>query len=154
MFTRFIRDKTVSPDYSQLIEPVEDKLRIVRIQCGGSKYLRKEMLWGSLDEYVDKTLKFIKDENDYPDIVHGHYADAGYVAKELSTFLGVPFVFTGHSLGRIKQSDLENKGMSPEEMDKKFNISHRIKNRRRNYRKCGIDRYEYQPGSQTAIRKI
>lgn len=127
LFTRYIRDKTVSPDYSQLIEPVDDKLRIVRIQCGGSKYIRKEMLWGLLDEYVDKTLKFIKDENDYPDIVHGHYADAGYVAKELSTFLGVPFVFTGHSLGRIKQSDLENKGMSPEEMDKKFNISHRIK---------------------------
>ena len=33
LFTRLIRDKTLSPVYSQPIEPLNDKVRIVRIQC-------------------------------------------------------------------------------------------------------------------------
>ncbi len=126
LFTRRIQDKTVSPDYAQPIEPLNEKARIVRIQCGGTKYIRKELLWPHLDEFVDKTLKFAKEQSEIPDIVHGHYADAGYVIIELSTFWGTPCIFTGHSLGRVKKLDLENKGLSEEEMNKKFHIDHRI----------------------------
>ncbi|MCG8607217.1 HAD-IIB family hydrolase, partial [bacterium] len=126
LFTRLIRDKTVSPDYSQPVEEISSKVRIVRIQCGGGKYIRKELLWPHLDEYVDKTLKFVKDEGDLPDIVHGHYPDAGYVALELATFWGVPFVYTAHSLGRVKKADLEEASVAPEEINKKFRIDHRI----------------------------
>ena len=126
LFTRRINDKTVSPDYGQAFERVNEKLRIVRIRCGGSKYIRKELLWPHLDEFVDKTLKLVKDEGDLPDFVHGHYADAGYVASELSTLWGVPFVFTGHSLGREKKNMLKNAGLSEDEMNKKYRIDHRI----------------------------
>ncbi len=126
LFTRLITDKTVSPDYSQQIEQISDKVRIVRIPCGGKKYIRKELLWPHLDEFVDKTLKFVKEQDDIPDVVHGHYADAGYVAMELATFWGVPLIFTGHSLGRVKKSDLREKGVSEEEMEKKFHIDQRI----------------------------
>jgi sucrose-phosphate synthase len=58
--TRLIVDKRVSKDYAQPIEEVNDKFRIVRIQCGGRKYFRKELIWPHLDEYIDKTIKFIK----------------------------------------------------------------------------------------------
>ena len=126
LFTRRINDKTVSPDYGQAFERVNEKLRIVRIRCGGSKYIRKELLWPHLDEFVDKTLKLVKDEGDLPDFVHGHYADAGYVASELSTLWGVPFVFTGHSLGREKKKKKKNAGLSEDEMNKKYRIDHRI----------------------------
>ena len=51
LFTRLIVDKSVSEDYSMPIENVSDKFRIVRIQCGGRKYIRKELLWPNLDEY-------------------------------------------------------------------------------------------------------
>ena len=44
LFTRLIADKRVSSDYSQPIESVNDKFRIVRIQCGGRKYMRKKLL--------------------------------------------------------------------------------------------------------------
>ena len=127
LFTRLISDKTVSPAYAQQIERLNDKARIVRIPCGGTKYLRKELLWPHLDEFVDKTLKFVKDEGEIPDVVHGHYADAGYVAMELSTLWGVPLIFTGHSLGRVKKHDLEALGMSSEEMNKRFKLDHRIR---------------------------
>ena len=33
-----------------------------------------------------------------PDWLHAHYADAGYVASQLAGCLGLPMVFTGHSL--------------------------------------------------------
>ncbi len=126
LFTRLIDDKTVSKDYSKQIEQVNDRFRIVRVQCGGRKYIRKELLWPHLAEYVDKVIKFIKQEGDIPDIIHGHYADAGYVAKELSEIFGLPFVFTGHSLGRSKLQKLINDGMKESEIVKKFKIDTRI----------------------------
>ena len=106
LFTRLIRDKAVSEDYAQPVEQVNDKFSIVRIQCGGKKYMRKERLWPHLDEYVDKTIKYIKRQSAVPDIIHGHYPDAGYVAMQLAEIFGTPFVYTGHSLGRSKMNQL------------------------------------------------
>ena len=126
LFTRRIRGKQYASDYDQPIEELNEKVRIVRIRCGGSKYIRKELLWPHLDEFVDKTLKFTKESGDLPDILHGHYADGGYVTMELSAFLGIPFVFTGHSLGRPKKERLNEGGLSDKEMNKQFYIDHRI----------------------------
>ena len=126
LFTRLIADKRVSPDYAEPIEEVNEKCRIIRIQCGGRRYMRKELLWPHLDEYVDKTIKFIKQQDAIADIIHGHYPDAGYVASELSEFFGIPFVYTGHSMGRAKLSKLVAEGMSETEVDKKFKIHRRI----------------------------
>ncbi len=126
LFTRLVAEKTVSEDYAQSIEQVNDKCRIVRIQCGGRKYMRKELLWPHLDEYVDKTIKFIKRQKRIPDLVHGHYPDAGYVAMLLGEIFGVPMVYTGHSLGRSKLNRLSNDGMAEGEIEKKYKIDHRI----------------------------
>jgi sucrose-phosphate synthase len=126
LFTRLITDKRVSSDYSQPIEEITDKFRIVRIQCGGRKYMRKETLWPHLEEFLDKTIKFIKHNHAFPDIVHGHYPDAGYVAMQLADILGLPFVYTGHSLGRAKKARLLDQGMNDAEMIKRFKIDRRI----------------------------
>ena len=126
LFTRLIADKRVSSDYAQPIEVVNDKLRIVRIQCGGRKYIRKELLWPHLDEYADKTIKFIKNNGAIPDIVHGHYPDAGHVAMQLSAFFGLPMIYTGHSLGHSKLAKLRSEGMKDADIDKKYKIHHRI----------------------------
>ncbi|HIJ79872.1 MAG: HAD-IIB family hydrolase [Desulfobulbaceae bacterium] len=127
LITRLIYDKTVSNDYAQPIEPLSEKARIVRIQCGGRKYMRKELLWPHLDEMVDKTLKFIKNSGRIPDIFHGHYADGGYVASELASIFGVPLIFTGHSMGAHKRNKLLAEGHSPEEINRRYNIDHRIR---------------------------
>jgi sucrose-phosphate synthase len=126
LFTRLIVDKTVSEDYARPIEVVNNKFRIVRIQCGGRKYIRKELLWPHLDEFVDKTVKFIKRKQAIPDVVHGHYPDAGYVAMELARFFGVPFIFTGHSLGRVKKQRLLNDGVRAQDLHRRYKIDHRI----------------------------
>jgi sucrose-phosphate synthase len=126
LFTRLIADNRVSEDYAVPVETVNDKFRIVRIQCGGRKYIRKELLWPHLDEYVDKTIKFIKQDGTIPDIVHGHYPDAGYIAMHLARIFALPFVYTGHSLGRSKLQKLLGDGMREADVDKKFKIHHRI----------------------------
>ncbi len=126
LFTRLISDKSVSVDYAKPVEKVNDKFSIVRIQCGGRKYMRKELLWPYLDEFVDKTIKHMKRQNRIPDIVHGHYPDAGYVALNLAEIFGIPFVYTGHSLGRSKLARLLNDGMKKKDIISKYKIDHRI----------------------------
>ena len=112
LVTRLIRDKNISSDYSKPIEEIADGARIVRIQCGGRKYLRKELLWPHLEEFIDKTIKFITSQDRLPDIFHGHYADAGYVAMQLAAAFDTPFFFTGHSLGSNKLAKLLADGMN------------------------------------------
>ena len=126
LFTRLISDNRVSEDYALPLAKINDKFRIVRIQCGGRKYMRKELLWPHLDEYVDKTIKFIKQDGTIPDIVHGHYPDAGYIAMHLARIFAVPFVYTGHSLGRSKLQKLMGDGMGKGDVNKKYKIDHRI----------------------------
>jgi sucrose-phosphate synthase len=126
LFTRLIKDKSVSEDYAQPIEIVSDTCRIVRIQCGGRQYIRKELLWPHLDEYVDKTIRFIKRQQRLPDVVHGHYPDAGYVATMLGEIFGVPMIYTGHSLGRSKLNRLIDEGLSEQDVIKQYKIDHRI----------------------------
>jgi len=126
LITRLIADKMVSREYSRAIEPLSGKARIIRIQCGGRRYMRKELLWPHLDEMIDRSLKFIKSEGQIPDIFHGHYADGGWVAKELAHIFGVPFIFTGHSMGRHKKNKLLGEGFGAEEINRRYNIDYRI----------------------------
>ena len=126
LFTRLVNDKRVSSDYKKEIETLANNVRIVRIRCGGKRYMRKELLWPHLSEFVDNVVRFNKKENIKPDLLHGHYADAGFVARQLSKLLGIPYVFTGHSLGRSKKNSLANKGMTEKQMVEKFNINERV----------------------------
>ncbi|MCG8563767.1 MAG: glycosyl transferase family 1, partial [Desulfobacterales bacterium] len=84
LFTRLIQDRSYSDDYGREEEKVNDKFKIVRIQCGGKKYIKKEKLWPFMDEFVDRTIKYIRRQSHPPDLVHGHYPDGGYVAMELA----------------------------------------------------------------------
>ncbi len=126
LVTRLIQDRSVSRDYSAHIEEIADKVRIVRIQCGGRKYLRKELLWPHLEEFIDKTIKFITTQPKTPDIFHGHYADAGYVAMQLAAAFDAPFIFTGHSMGRNKLAKLLADGMTEPEVDRIYKMRTRI----------------------------
>jgi len=51
LFTRRIRDKRVSADYEKPIEELGPKARLVRLPCGGGRYIRKEKLWPHLDDF-------------------------------------------------------------------------------------------------------
>jgi len=126
VFTRRIEDPRVSADYAQPLVHLGRKLRIVRIRCGGPRYRRKELLWPHLDEFVDNSLRFLRARNLVPDVMHAHYADAGYVGSQMAPLFGVPLIFTGHSLGRAKLARLLAAGMTEPEADRRYAIRQRI----------------------------
>jgi len=126
LITRQVIDAKVSEDYAKPHEVLSENVTIVRLPCGPRRYLRKEVLWPHLDSFVDNSLQHFRRIGRVPDIVHAHYADAGYVGTRLVQLLGMPLIYTGHSLGRVKKQRLLEKGSKPDTIEAQYNISQRI----------------------------
>ncbi len=126
LITRSVLDSKVDVSYGKTIEKLGDKVNIIRIPFGPKRYLRKEVLWPYLDEFTDRVLQYFRRLRMVPDIIHGHYADAGLAGAKLAQNLGIPFIFTGHSLGKIKKDKLLGKGRSRDAIESRYNISTRI----------------------------
>lgn len=126
LLTRRVEDVRVASDYAVPEEELCEGARIVRLECGPRRYLHKERLWPHLDCFADNALDHVRRVGLRPDVVHGHYADAGYVATRLSNLLGVPMLQTGHSLGRVKRERLLANGMKEADIEARYNISARI----------------------------
>ena len=126
LMTRLVEDPKISSDYAVREEPLAEKAAIIRIPFGPKRYVRKELLWPWLGQFVDGALKHFRAVGVAPDVVHAHYADAGWVGSDLAALLSVPLVFTGHSLGHEKQRRLLESGIKPETLEARFNISQRI----------------------------
>ena len=126
LVTRRIVDSKVDPVYAEPIEELAPGSRIVRIDCGPKRYLAKESLWPHLDSFADNLVHYLREQGNAPDLIHGHYADAGYVASRLAGLLDVPMAFTGHSLGRVKRDRLRESGLSDEKIEKQYRITRRI----------------------------
>lgn len=126
LLTRQVNSPEVDIGYAEPFESLSDKSRIVRLPAGPNRYLRKEELWDHLDALVDNTLNYLHELGQSPDVIHAHYADAGYVASKLARHLGIPLIFTGHSLGRVKRRRLLAKGCKMVELENNYSISRRI----------------------------
>lgn len=126
LVTRRLDDQTISPDYSKQSESLSKNVNIVRIDCADQIYLPKEQLWDHLDSFADSLLDYLHNNHLTPDIIHSHYADAGYVGTRLSLQLSIPLVHTGHSLGRSKRKRLLASGVKSDEIEKRYNMARRI----------------------------
>ena len=126
LFTRQVFDPKVDKIYSKPVEKINNKISIIRLPCGPRRYLRKEVLWPHLDSFIDNSLQHIRKVGRAPDIIHSHYADAGYVGARLSQQLGVTLLHTGHSLGRVKRERLLEKGLKPTSIESQYNLNQRI----------------------------
>ena len=126
LVTRLIADTSVDPDYAEPQETLSPNAQIIRIRCGEDGYKPKEELWDYLDSFSDNLLTFLNDQERKPDVIHSHYADAGYVGKLLVNQLGIPLVHTGHSLGRSKRGRLLASGMKGSEIEQRYNMKRRI----------------------------
>jgi len=126
LVTRLVEDARVDPSYLRPIERLCDGAQIVRLPFGPARYLHKESLWPHLDGLIDELTRWIRRVGRVPDVVHGHYADAGRVGAELAKVLGVPFIFTGHSLGRVKRARLLDAGKDPEAIEERYHLRVRI----------------------------
>ena len=126
LLTRRIIDPDVSKDYAQVYEPISDKAQIIRLDAGPEAYLPKEELWDYLDTFADNALAYIRELGHTPDVIHSHYADAGYVGVRLANLLGIPLIHTGHSLGRVKRRRLLASGIKRNQIETRYNMARRI----------------------------
>ncbi len=126
LYTRLIIDRKVSSDYAKPVEKITSCADIIRLPFGPKRYLRKELLWPYLDDLSDQIVQRLQNENNLPDWIHAHYADAGYVGALVSRRLGLPLVFTGHSLGREKLRRLLAAGVDHDQIEQTYSISKRI----------------------------
>lgn len=88
------------------LERVDERVRIVRVPCGGPRFIPKERLHESIPEWVDQARRFIRRHGLNYRFVNSHYWDAGLAGRELARTLGIPHVHTPHSLGLWKQRQL------------------------------------------------
>ena len=126
LFTRQIFDSKIDKTYSNPTEQINEKASIIRLPCGPRRYLRKEVLWPHLDSFIDNALQYFRKIGLTPDLIHSHYADAGYVGARLTQHLGITLFHTGHSLGRVKRQRLLEKGLKPESIENQYNLVQRI----------------------------
>jgi len=126
LVTRRVVDPKVGDDYAAEEERLGPGARLVRVDFGPRRYLRKEVLWRYLDVCVDRVLQHVRRVGRVPDVIHGHYADAGLAGARVAGLLGVPFVFTGHSLGREKRRRLLAAGATRERLESVYRIGERI----------------------------
>ncbi|MBV8189829.1 MAG: HAD-IIB family hydrolase [Alphaproteobacteria bacterium] len=113
-------------EYWQSRESVTRKIEIVRFPTTQPGYLAKEELWREVPSFADALVDWIEKQPNRPDMLHAHYADAGVVAAIVRERLGIPFVFTSHSLGRVKLEAFTN---SQDEViaDTDDSLGHRLK---------------------------
>jgi sucrose-phosphate synthase len=126
LVTRRIVDSSVDPSYAESVEPLAKNAQIVRIEAGPEAYIRKEELWDHLDYFADNLLNWLHRQSRWPDLLHSHYADAGYVGVRLAHWTGLPLVHTGHSLGRDKCRRLLALGLPLEDIEQRYHMSRRI----------------------------
>ncbi len=118
------------PDWPEFAAPLDlypesgADLRIVRLPCGGPRFLNKERLWDHLPEFIDNVVAFYGDT--MPDFATAHYADGGYCAALLERSVGLGFTFTGHSLGAQKLDKLGMSQANAADMETRFRFSQRI----------------------------
>jgi len=103
-----------------------ENVRIVRIECGGDSFLRKELLWPHLNEWTDNIVTFYQQEGNFPNFVTGHYGDGGLSAVLLKQKLHIPYSFTGHSLGAQKLEKLGATVGTFDALNKKYNFTERL----------------------------
>lgn len=126
LITRRVEDDAISRDYARPQEVLSPKANLIRLDCGPAGYIPKEQLWDYLDGLADNAMDWFRTLGRTPDLIHSHYADAGHVGTRLSHLLGVPLVYTGHSLGRVKYRRLLATGLKRDDIEARYNISRRI----------------------------
>ncbi|RIJ21649.1 HAD-IIB family hydrolase [Henriciella barbarensis] len=102
IITRRCKSPNPLADCMQPREKLSSRSSIVRVEGASLDYLAKEDLYRENDVFAANLIDYIRRLDRRPDIIHAHYADAGWVAHRVKEALGIPYMFTAHSLGRVK----------------------------------------------------
>lgn len=121
IYTRLFEDQ-------KAFEYVADRVRIVRIPCGGKEFIPKEYLYRKIPEWSENALRFISSNGLEYAFINSHYWDAGVAGQHLSDVLGTTHVHTPHSLGIWKSRQMEQDFPGDaERFEQQYNFAERIR---------------------------
>ncbi len=102
-------------------------VRIVRLPAGPPEFLCKEWLWPHLArDWAPNILTFYRETADLPDVFTAHYGDGGLCGVLLEEATGIPFTFTGHSLGAQKLDNLHATRATLAALDARYHFAVRL----------------------------
>ena len=119
------------------VDVVNERVRIVRMPCGGRGFVDKEYLIRHLPEWAENALRYIHRHQLKYLFFDSHYWDAGFATQRLAEALDVPHVHTPHSLGLWKRQLMERD--FPDDAGKfetKYNFTQRINEETLLYKTC------------------
>jgi mannosylfructose-phosphate synthase len=121
------------------VDIVDELVRVVRVRCGGRKFIPKEYLYEKLPEWSENALRLIKHFGIDYRFINSHYWDAGLAGQTLAEVLGIPHLHTPHSLGFWKRSQMETD--FPEDKHKfeeQYNFTVRIREEQQLFDDCDM----------------
>jgi sucrose-phosphate synthase len=124
---RVVDPKWIGFETEQDAYPGEPNVRILRLACGGERFLPKEDLWPHLGtEWVLNIIALYAGEGRQPEAATSHYGDGGLAGALWQAQGGPPYTFTSHSLGaqKMDRSGVTLKNLA--EMDARFHFARRI----------------------------
>ncbi len=121
------------------LERVTDQVRVIRVPCGGRRFIPKEYLVRSIPEWGEHALRFIQRHGLRYQFIDSHYWDAGVAGQHLSETLGVPHVHTPHSLGLWKKRQMENDYPGDaDKFERQYNFTERVRRERLLYAEADL----------------
>ncbi len=114
---------------------INDRVRVLRIPCGGDQFIPKETLCEQLPEWVENAEAFIKDNGLRYAFISSHYWDAGLAGQALANELSIPHLHTPHSIGAWKRDNMDG---DEEALEAKYNFRRRIREEKVVYDECDV----------------
>jgi sucrose-phosphate synthase len=105
--TRLFNEPHLGEVHVRAREEIAPGLAITRIDSGNRRYLAKEELRADRAAFVAALIAELRSRERLPDLIHAHFADAADVAAQVQRALGIPYIYTAHSLGLDKRETLE-----------------------------------------------
>jgi len=106
------------------IEPIAERVQLVRLPCGGDDFIPKETLCESIPEWVENAARMIRAEKISYSFINSHYWDAGLAGQALANRFNIPHIHTPHSIGSWKRDNMDG---DPAELERKYNFAKRVR---------------------------
>lgn len=107
VFTR--RNSTDLPE----IVPLAAGMRIIHLDAGPPRFVRKDDLWPHMPAFRDALLRFAARHETHYALLHGNFWMSGWVATSLGARLRIPVVQIFHAMGKTKRREQGSADTSP-----------------------------------------
>jgi len=90
-------------------------IRVIHVAAGPIQPIPKEHLLSLMPAFLEDMLLFIREQHLNYELVHAHFFMSAWVAGQLKSMLGIPFVVTFHALGHVRRLHQKEADCFPEE---------------------------------------